>query len=250
MTITPKTYVVGSLATDSFVAVNKKVLRHFKGDATLAIVLCELVSIYKYQLSNHKVDELDSFPLPIVFLEKTLALSAYKQQHALERLQADNLLVTVVLGKPASRWVTLNFEAIAKLLDDVERATVSEQKAKDDFYEGITAAANSGSAIADEVLGNIKEPLKGCIHIASSYARKTGYSIEWSGEAIGILKISVRGLAKGQELFDYRRFYDLLSMCSPEEKTLLALIKDASKRWKQIGESAPMMREYNYRSCL
>ncbi len=249
MTITPKAYVVGSLATDSFVAVNKKVIRYFKGDATLAIILCELISIYKYQVANHRVDALDAFPLPIVFLERTLSLSAYKQQHALDRLQADNLLTTVVLGKPASRWVTLNFDAIAKLLDEVEQADTASAQEKDAFYKGIDEAVMTGEGI-DDALDNMKEPLRGCVQIASSYSKLRGISVAWSGEAIGVLKLSVRGLAKNSELFDYGRFLDLLQQCSSSNTTLLDLLKEAAQKWKRIPERAPLNRLYDYRSCL
>lgn len=246
ITINSKTFVVGSIATDSFVAVNKKVLRSFNGDATLAVVLCELISIYKYQLANHKVDALDAFPLPISFLEKTCCLTAYKQQHALARLQADNLLTTAILGMPSSRWITLNFDAIAKMLEDAEAVSLAADAEKHDFYEKITEAASSGETQAlEESLDNIKAPLRGCIILATQRVYEPGKKIVWTSEAVGVFKLALRKLQK-QELFDYGRFIDLLEICKETSGDMSKLAYEAMQKWKLIPERAPIERLYDY----
>lgn len=245
--IKSKAFVVGSLATDSFVAVNKKLLRYFKGDATLAVVLCEIISVYKYQLENHKVDALDAFPLPIVFLERTLSLSAYKQQHAIARLQADHLLESALIGKPASRWITLNFEAIAELLTEAEHAMLQHEAEKLEFYERINIAANADDRmLLEQALDNIKTPLRGCIVAATQHARKLGAVVEWSSEAVGLLKLVIRNMHK-HDLFDYGRFEDLLSISS-EIKTgdMKKTAKELQQKWKLVAERSPGERIYSY----
>lgn len=241
---TSRALIIGTLATDSFVSVNKRFLKYFKGDATLALVLCELISIYKYQLANGMVNELDAFPLPVAFLESTLALSHFKQQNALKRLQTDNLLTAVVMGKPASRWVTLNFDAIQSVFAKVDNDYAAAQKKKKDFYETINeAVAAKDDYLIEEALDNIKEPLRGCIIIVNRYLN---YECVWDGEAIGKLKHVVNNLDKysAENLFDYGRFLDLLKLC--EAKELKKLIVEMQYKWKRIPERAACYRIFSY----
>lgn len=242
--INARTFILGTLATDSFVSVNKRLLKYFKGDATLALVLCELISIYKYQLANNMVNDLDSFPVPVALLEANLALSAFKQQNALKRLQANNLLTTVIMGKPASRWVTLNFDVIQNILMKVDNQVTAAAQVKDVFYQKINeAVASADDSNIKQALDNIKEPLLGCIILTT---RHLNYHCEWTGEAIGRLKYVVNNLDKyySEKLFDYGRFLDLLKIC--KEAELSKLVKEMQLKWKRVPERAFHKRIYDY----
>lgn len=251
ISVDPKTFVVGTLAADAFVAVNKKVIRFFDGDATLAVVLCELISIYKYQLAIRAVDKLDAFPLPIVFLEKTLGLSAYKQQHAISRLQADNMLIAAVYGKPASRWITLNFQAIAQLIEGVELYDANSAEEKKSFYDKINEAANSLSFYEGDIsslvnaLDNIREPLRGCMLYISRRFIQEGVACRWTSEAVGVLKQVIRQLQKSEVNFDYGKFIDVLKLCFHSSSSIAQLAKDMLSKWKLVADRAPSQRIYS-----
>lgn len=244
MSVDDKTLVVSALATDSFVAVNKKALRHFSGNAILAVVLCELISIYKFQKLHGKVDEFGAFPVPTVFLQKTLRLSAYKQKHAFDKLQAASLLSVTIMGKPASRFITLDFTNISKILLEEDPVQID----KIQFYNKLSTAASDGILNKDESsLGNIKAPLRGAIVMMSNYIREKHEQVIWTSEAVGLLKLVLRSFQK-QELFDYGRLQDLCDACDVDSNEARTMVYEMQKKWKRIAERSPNRRMYEYRS--
>lgn len=245
--IDAKSLVMGTLATDAFTVVNKKVLKHMQGDGTLAIMLCELISIYKYMVAHNSIDELGSFPLPIVFLKRTLCLSEYKQKRALDNLQARGLVVVTRVGMPAGRRVALNFEMIAGILDE-EASKEKEIKDKArEFYTNINEVSNDkdfNAAYFHEALDNIREPLAGCMYLLTKRVRnKTKLKVEWTSSAVGAIKSIVNHYNK-HDTFDYGRFKDLLE--AEEIKDFQDYIVNLFNRHKRIIERSPENREYIY----
>lgn len=236
-----KALVMGTLSTDAFTVVNKKILKAFDGDGTLAIVLCELISIYKYMLTNHQVDPLDAFPLPSVFLKRTMNLSDYKQQRTLATLQGGNLIVVTRVGMPAIRKVALNFDAIAKLLLMEDSVTAVSKT----FYENLSTAA----AISDEAfyhaMDNVKEPLRGTMLLLSRKLRQEGTTLfEWKAQHIGQLKHVIRYFSREHERFDYQRMIDLIAMTGGS--TVAERIYDMTRQYKRVLQRAPEERKYSY----
>lgn len=244
-----KTIVIGTLATDAFIVVNKKVLRFLEGDGTLAIVLCELISIYKYMLQRSSVDELDSFPLPIEFLKKNLGLSSYKQKRALDKLQALGFLITAREGMPARRKVALNFDSIALLLDEESARERKERNKSSAFYNEINSVCNEDeldSEFFHEALDNIQEPLAGCMFLTTRKIRKESkLKIEWTPAAIGTLKAAVN-YYNTKDSFDYGRFQDLLQAVQVDGLDFQGIISGIFNARKRIAERSPLRREYSY----
>lgn len=243
-----KSLVMGTLATDAFTVVNKRVLRHFNGDGTLAILVCELISIYKYMTSHGKVDELDSFPLPIAFLKKTMNLSEYKQKRVLTELQAKGLVVVTRVGMPASRRVALNFSAIASILDEeTEKEDKQKEKSKK-FYDNLNRACNAKELSSKDFhdnLGNIREPLAGCMFLITKVIKdhsSLGF-VEWTPNSVGTVKSIVSYYHKDGS-FDYGRFKDLLKITPLQG--FPNFVTDLFYRYKMVEERSPETREYTY----
>lgn len=241
-----ETFVTGTLAGDAYVQVHKRFMRFFEGDATLAVVLSELISFHAFQRSKHHVDDLDQFAFPIKYLEDQLCMSEFKQRNALKRLQAANLLTFVIMGKPATRYVALNFEAIAKLAVADEEFKRQEKDVKATFYRGISeATASADIDVLDAALDNMQEPLRGCIHLISRY---TGRGMEWSPEAVGLLKRVISSLDK-HDIFDYGQFQDAISFVKPMTNAS-SFVKALLKLVKCVAERAPGNRVYDWKELL
>ena len=240
-------FVTSTLAGDAYVQVHKRFMRAFEGDATLAVVLSELISLHALQKARSMVDDLGQFPFPICYMEDQLGISEYKQRNALKRLQAANLLTFVVMGKPASRYVSLNFEAIARLVASEDSARKAEQEEKNSFYRNISTNAGDPELL-DASLDNIREPLRGCMHIMSSYIFASYGQVEWTPEAVGLLKRVVRIIDK-EELFDYGHFSDMI-LSVPLEIQASAVVKRLLKAAKRIPARSPCSRNYDWRSFI
>jgi len=245
-----KTMIMGALSTDSFIPVNKRLIRYFKGDATLALLLCELISIYKYQRERGSVDELEAFPVPINFLKSTLGMSAYKQKRALDALQDEGFIYISLQGRPSSRWVAINFEKLYMVLsDEFESKPSKETEAKKAFYEGINEAVKTqNTEVIEQKLDNMKDPLKGCVILVTKYI---GYRPEWTSEAVGRLKHVVRSMNKYyyQNVYDYGRFADLIKMCN-KNAPLLDFIKEMMRTWRKVYERPLNQRIYDWKEVL
>jgi hypothetical protein len=233
------------LSSDAFISVNKKVLRFFKGDATLAVVLGELLAMYRYNTQRGSVDELnDSFPVPGRYLESSLALSDYKQHRALTKLEALNLLTCYLAGKPSSRWVILNFEAIQTILDTVTANPSA------DFYTAISEAAQSGNMeVLDKALDNMGDPLRSSVKLLTVLAIQRKLKLEWTGRSIGLLKTILRSYDKvGAIGFDYRRLKHLVDRNENEKVTSIdSLVSEMIRSYRQVDETPPNERIYNWK---
>lgn len=242
-----RSLVIGVLATDAFTVVNKRVLRYFAGDGTLAIILCELISIYKYMISHHSVDELDSFPLPVAFLYKTMNLSEFKQKRVLRELQAKGLVTVTKVGMPASRRVALNFDAIARILDEEAEKEYRQKEKSKAFYNELNATCNTQNFSRKNFhakLDNIKEPLAGCMFLAVQHFReKTKSIVAWSPSTLGAIK-SIAMYYNKEEAFDYGRFVDLLKAVPVQDFHIY--VSELFNAHKSIPERSPDTREYRY----
>jgi hypothetical protein len=241
MLLEEKKLVIGTLASDAFVTVNKQILRHFEGDSDLALMLGELIAIYQYNAARHSLDFTDAFPLPIRMLEKNLCFSAYKQQRTLRALEQTGFVTSAVYGRPSCRYISLNFAAIASLLSTPE----ADNPASKNFYEQLSLCARERKLCRlafEKALDNVSEPLRGAIVLVSKAAWQP--NITWTPENLGVLKHIVRRLQKG-EFFDYGRLWD--ACCAVRNASSLSdFIKELSSTWKTTNERALELRRYDY----
>ena len=115
-----KNLVLGTLASDAFIMVNKKLA---KSIGTLeAVLLCELVARYKYWADKRHYQLIDNeyFYVTISDMWDNTGISPDQQNRIVSKLIELKLINKKLIGLPAKRHFSLNFENIAQLLYDDE----------------------------------------------------------------------------------------------------------------------------------
>jgi len=212
--INPESFVLGTLADDAFVQVNKKILRFMKGDGSAAIFLGELISMYKYNRNNQTLDPDDSFLCLTRRIQYAIGLSEYKQHRILEKFKDAKLVTVELKGFPATRYVTINFPLIAKILaaDDQKHKKIESQQ----FYNDINTACNAllGAKTVDPIsmdllvsniehsCDNMGATVKGALILISKKYATAGNLVNWTPESFGKINQWVRRRGMGKP-FDY-----------------------------------------------
>lgn len=247
-----KERVIHTLAADAFVSVNKKLLRHLQGDATAALMLGELISMFKYHTTRGTVDEITGyFPVSMVYLENGLGLSAYKQHNAIEKLQAMNLVSETKMGKPAGRFVLINFDEIDRIMADQAVAPNPTNQ----FYEKLAETATTGTIDELDVACDKMDPqLRGSIILVTNTLKKDPtISVRWTPKAVGTLKNIVRLMKKGPN-FDYKRLQLAIDACytsqSYSNQTVDDFITKLSNTARRVMELSPNERIYDWRKLV
>lgn len=240
MNVDSKTLVMGILSSDAFTMVNKKILRSFDGDGTLAIVLCELVNIYKYSVANNQIDALGNFPLPISFLQRTMNLSSYKQQRALSTLEGGGLIIVSKIGMPSTRHVSLDFDAIAKLLLQEEKTSHT------DYYKNLSKAETLHEFI--KALDKTKDPLRNVMIQVYLKLKDEGGVQDWNPRSVGQLKYIIKYYSRKDVAFDYAYIIDLL--LSTEGNSVSSRTLAMMKQYKRILQRDPKDRVYSFKEEL
>jgi hypothetical protein len=231
-----------TLASDSFIAVNKRVLRFLEGDATAALLLSELLAMYRYHRDKGLLDVItDAFPASMHYIEKVLALSPYKQQRVLKVLQEKGLLVSFMQGMPASRWVHLHFEAIMAILEEPE---IKQSADSVSFYDNLSQAAETKDVqTIKQATGNMGELLSNAVLLISMTDINKK---KWIPKSIGMLKYVISHYNKGGVGFDYKRLERLIQeSLAVGDSSIESVIFTMSKKYKGIPETAIPERIYN-----
>jgi hypothetical protein len=229
MEISSERFVINALADDAFVMVNKRLLRHLKGDGSAAVFLGELISAYKYHLNNQSLDVDGTFSCPIKRFEISIGLSEYKQHRILEKFMMDGICKVMLKGFPASKYVLLDFDVLARILstDDLRFKKIEQQS----FYNEINNSFNmslgntsspDGKELADlreRCLDNMGPPLRGAVQLISERYLANKMLVNWDGETIGKMKtwVSRRTMGKPFDFTIVTRTLDAMKI--PEEKT-------------------------------
>ena len=229
MEISSERFVINTLSDDAFVLVNKRLLRHLKGDGSAAVFLGELISAYKYHLNNQSLDVDGTFPCPIKRFEISIGLSEYKQHRILEKFMMDGICKVMLKGFPATKYVLLDFDALARILsvDDLRYKKVEQQQ----FYNEINNSYNMAlsknpspdgpelAGLREHCLDNMGAPLRGSIQLISERYIANDLMVNWSGETIGKIKgwVSKRAMGKPFDFTIVTRTLDTMKI--PEEQT-------------------------------
>lgn len=102
------------LANDNYIIVNKDLIK--KIGLNEAVILGELASEYKNWKSKEKLID-DMFYSTISNIEKNTGLNEYQQRKSFKILKELNLIEYKVKGIPATRYIKINQEQVAKILD-------------------------------------------------------------------------------------------------------------------------------------
>lgn len=204
MTVSPERFVLGVLADDAFILVNKKIIRFLKGDGSAAVFLGELISMHKYNLNNQTLEPDNSFECLTRRIQYAVGLSEYKQHRILEKFKAEGLCTVQLKGFPATKYVTLNFDMIAKILaaDDLKYKKVDAQQ----FYNELNAACNELGKVSEiDTVANVERccdnmggSLRGTLILIASNYSKAGNLVNWTPELVGRVRqwVRTRGMGK------------------------------------------------------
>lgn len=208
MEVNSEQFVLNTLTGDAFVLVNKKLLRYLKGDGSAAIFLGELISAYKYHLGNQSLEPDNTFPCPIKRFEVSIGLSEYKQRHILDRLSLAGICKVFLHGFPASKYVCLDFDKLAKILS---ADTLSSKKLEQqEFYNNLNIIFNISLTDRNEnwreerekCLDNIGNSLRGTLILMSDYFSKLGLTVNWTPKQLGQIRNWVNKRSTGKP-FDF-----------------------------------------------
>lgn len=220
-----ETLVLNSLTGDAFVLVNKKLLRFFDGDCNAAVFLSELLAIHKYHLNNQSLDLDNSFPAPIKRFQRTIGMTASKQDRIFDLLEKEKLCTLSKKGFPAQKYVSLNFDTLVTLLesDEVQIKKINQQE----FYQNINTALNidptsyaQNRENLDTSCDNMNYFLKGTLILLSQGFLKQNMSpVMWDPENLGKVRAWVGRRSFGKP-FDFSiivKAVDLYCTESPVE---------------------------------
>lgn len=215
------------IGSESFIMVNKKLLRSFGGSADSAVLLIELVNIHKMMANKLMVDDFGYFKIGQHWIKKVLGMSPGKQKTNLNNLVKMGLINVMVKGYPASRHISLNFINIKEILEADE--TTKEDIQRKEFYDNINAFLNAKSnrEIIKEkkVFGNIGENLRNTIKYLTIYYRNKvpAGKIEWTPKMLGVTRNFVNSRSLGKP-YDYAFLWGVLFRI--DTKTRLCDIPD------------------------
>jgi len=261
MDISPERMVLGLLADDAFVLVNKKILRYLKGDGSAAVFLGELISMHKYNLNNQSLEPDNSFPCLTRRIEYATGLSEYKQHRILEKFKANDICSVQLKGFPATKYVTLNFDLLIKILaqDELKYKKVDQQQ----FYNELNAACNAFASYTsdtsqDHIIENVErccdnmgESLKGTLILISKNYAGASNLVNWTPELVGRVRQWVRNRGLGKP-FDFTIVSRTISaLPKVQTETLFTdYVTTFVKEAKATQDVHFSQQKYNYKELL
>ena len=240
------------IGSESFIMVNKKLLRAFKGSADSAVLLIELVNIHKMMANKLQVDDFGYFKISQNWITKVLGMSTGKQKTNLTNLIKMGLVNTIIKGYPASRHISLNMVNIKELLMSDE--TTKEDIQRQEFYETINEFLNTSSTkriISEKrVFGNMKEGLVNTIKYISLYIKmnRPTETIEWNSKMVGITRNFVYSKSIGKP-FDYAFVKDILIKI-PAKHKLREIPDDLIVYGRRVVDKSPADQLVNFETDI
>ena len=205
--------VEGFLSQNSFVSVNKKLLR-VVGDCTTAVVLGELMSLSQYFRESGKTKD-DWFFMRGESLIRELGISDYLQRKAVSNLEDMGFLESKVRGSPPVRYLKLNYKAIWKAVEQEAVTKVSAKagkskkaQSKKDFYEWLNVGMTKKYEKAVECFGNIPQMIGEFMYAWSQcHQFFAGKQFEWTSKEYGAIAPYLKGFYGGPKGIDYRNLF-------------------------------------------
>ena len=184
--------VLNTLSQEAFVMVNKHLVRFFKGDASTALFLSELMSAYKYHINNQTTTPDGAFAIPTRRYKIILGFSNARQTTMLTKITEAGLVNVRLQGYPAVKHVKIDFDKILAILsvNDME----IRHKEKANFYAELNEALNkytisiSTLAPIETACQNMMPVLRGSIILISKYAKEMNMTTNWTSELTGRVK--------------------------------------------------------------
>jgi hypothetical protein len=216
-----RTLAQASLFKESFIQINRALLRALKGDAYSAIVLGELVSKYNYFKEKGDLQD-EWFFQTVIDLEKSIGIDDYLQRKSIKSLVKKGFIKTSRRGNPPRRYFYIDFEEIYHVA--LEGKPIKNFKPnsnnKKAFYEELNRAVYSTIADFDKALDNIPAELGGLMFAWSRLYYTKGYGKwKWDSSEFGKLNNYWKLSYKGRKPFNYKSIHNYF-MGYPSEPTI------------------------------
>jgi hypothetical protein len=261
MEINSERFVLSVLSDDAFVLLNKKLLRYLKGDGSAGVFLGEIISMYKYNLNNQTLEPDNSFPCLTRRIAYAVGLSEYKQHRILEKFKNCGLVKVQLKGFPATRYVSINFDMLAKILanDDLKYKEVDKQQ----FYNELNGALNAFASWSDKssqahivenaehCCDNMGDSIRGTIILISKHYIEGGNLVTWSPRLVGQVRQWVRNRGLGKP-FDFTLVTRTLgAMQKVQTETMfLDFINEFVREAKATQDVHFSNQKYDYKQLL
>lgn len=241
MTNSSERFVLELLSNDTFLMVNKSLLRAL-GDCDEAIVLSELVSAHRMFRDSNKDGW---FFQTINYLEQDLGMPYYRQQKAIGALVKKYLIETKRIGMPAMRYFKLHMGNIEALLLDQRIIPIIPVKSKKEFYTGLNEAMTYIEFKA--AAGNIKEELTQAMWCWSNHFRAIeSQSFRWDAKQFGIFKNWFTTVKKPTDWYYVMTAIKKFLAHASDPSSLFAFVEFA----KGVPENPPQNRIYGFKESL
>lgn len=226
-----------TLFKESFIHINRALLRALNGDAYASIVLGELVSKYNY--FKEKGDLVDEwFFQTILDIESSIGVNEYLQRRALKSLEEKGFIQTKRRGNPPRRYFYIAFEEIARVVLEGKaiRTFKSANTDKKAFYEELNRAVYSTVEEFDRALDNIPKELGEIMFAWSRLHYIKGYSKWiWNSSEFGKLNNYWKDVYKKRgKPFNFRNIHEYF-MTYPVQPSIFDLMNYDRSRAESLG---------------
>ncbi len=261
MEISSEQFVLSTLADDAYVMVNKKFLRAFKGDGSAAVFLGELISMHKYNITQQSLEPDNSFRCLTKRIKYAVGLSEYKQHRILDKFESVGLIKLQLKGFPATKFVTINFDMLIKILDDDEEKSkkINTQNFYNDLNLGLNAFQGwtdpkSQERIVENVehcCDNMGEALRGAVILISKHYTTSGMFVNWTAKDVGRVTQWVRNRGFGRP-FDFTLITRTLARMRPitADTKFESFISDFIMQAKATQDIHFSSQQYDYHEIL
>lgn len=201
------------LFQDSFLAVNKKLLRHLEGNAVQAVIFTELASLSRaFKETDQMKYHDDWFFRSVEDLERDTCISYHKQRVAIEKLEERGFLQTKIAGRPGKRFFKICHDVVEQTLYGkvstpitIDAAQLSKKDKQEKYYKELNTAASLDFDTFKSKIDNMKKPFAVLIYTwGKLYNHYSGKNWEWSPITLGKLRYWYNAQAPEGQI-DYSR---------------------------------------------
>jgi hypothetical protein len=224
------------LSNDSFIQVNKKLLQTLKGDVHAAIILGELISLYRYFKEKGRLIREEWFYNTISDMEASLCISEHIQRRVIKYLESIRFLSTKKIGSPPQRYFHINFDYIADTLlyDTPIKTFPVPSDSKKEFYRNLNESVYRSIPEFYLALNNIKKDI-GEFLFAWSRVYKHFIFEEWKWNSQEFGKIN----NYWKEVYRNRRPFNFNTLISyflsyPDKPNLYGFINFDREKYDQL----------------
>jgi len=239
-----------TLAHDSFIQVNKRMLKILKGDAYAAIILHFLIGQYRYYKETNQIKD-GWFFQKQEDIKSICMISEYIQRRVLKYLKSLDFIDVKIKESPPKRFIRINFDNIADTLalEKLPQPHALLPNPKIAFYKNLNEAVYINIEEFKKALHNISSDIGEFLFAWSRlYRHFFSKNWKWDSRQYGIINQYWRAVYKNKKPFDYGSLIKYF-LSYPEEASLQDFIKFSKNQDYDIvmvTKLSSIIKEYPY----